>query len=180
MRYGRPGAAAEDRAAAPTAVDDGRDSEHGHGPAGGRKEFILETEEEHQFEQIEEWILLADRRLERLDAKIDRLGAAIDQMSHRLESVLTEMPTRRGINLYLVGGLIGGLAVGLAIMGITIGGFVGGLSSLRGEPAQMAPAPAYPSQPQAPIIIQMPSNSGSGQPMMVAPPAAVPPTTPAK
>ncbi|MEI6985952.1 MAG: hypothetical protein WCK65_07480, partial [Rhodospirillaceae bacterium] len=71
----------------------------------------------------------------------------------------------------------GGLAVGLAIMGITIGGFVGGLSSLKSGPQTAAPA-ATPYQPQAPIIIQMPS--GMMMPGLPSPQVstAPPPTLP--
>ncbi len=165
MRQGRQGLPAEERPAPPMEMDE---DEAGHG-------FALETEEDRRLGEIEEWMIRADRRLERVEAKLDRLGAAIDQLNTQLGTVLAEMPTRKGINLYLVGGLIGGLAVGLAIMGITIGGIVGGLSSLKPEPATMA-APAYPMpQAQAPIIIQMPSGA-SVQPM--APqqlPSALPP-----
>ena len=166
MRYGRSGDDASARAMA--AEDGGHESE---------SDFALESDEDRHFNQIEEWIILADRRLERLDARIERLTVAVDQMNAQLSAVLTEMPTRRGVNLYLVGGLVGGLAVGLAIMGITIGGFVGGLSSLKPNAASQVSAPpvAYPQQPQAPIIIQMPSNALSGAlPGALSQPVAIP------
>jgi hypothetical protein len=147
--------------------DHGQDHDPIGAPSGG---FPLETEYDRRFGQIEEWMILADRRLERLDAKIDRLGATIDQLNTQLQTVLVDMPTRSGINLYLVGGLVGGLAVGLAIMGVTIGGFVGGLSSLKPEPAQQPSAPSY-AAPQAPIIIQMPAGATAGPSAPVAVPA---------
>ncbi|MEI8396390.1 MAG: hypothetical protein WCF85_16780 [Rhodospirillaceae bacterium] len=156
-----------------------RDDDESEQAGGGRHDFALENEEEQRLGQIEEWIMLADRRLERLDAKIDRLGAVIDQLNTQLGTVLADLPTRRGINLYLVGGLIGGLAVGLAIMGITIGGFVGGLASLRPEAAPAsAPAYNYPPPSQAPIIIQVPSGSITGT--VPAPQPVAAPPAPAK
>ena len=129
------------------------DRDQGHGSSGG---FASQPGEGRSFSPTEEWMILADRRMERLEAKIDRMTEAVDQFNGQLHTLLTEMPTRKGINLYLVGGLVGGLAVGLAIMGITIGGLVSGLTSLKSEPTQLS-AP----QSQAPIIIQMPPGAMS-------------------
>ncbi|MEI6985825.1 MAG: inorganic phosphate transporter [Rhodospirillaceae bacterium] len=95
MRYGRPGGTTNEGQPASASGDD----EH--------NDFSIESDEDRQLAQIEEWLIMTERRLERLDAKIDRLGGAIDQLNTQLAAVLTEMPTRKGINLYLVGGLIG-------------------------------------------------------------------------
>jgi len=174
MRQGRPGGPLDER---PTAIPIDDDTRHDV-RNDGRHDGIADDDEDGRLGQIEDWILLADRRMERLDGKIDRLGAAIDELNGQLGKLLAEMPTRRGINLYLVGGLIGGLAVGLAIMGITIGGFVGGLSSLRPEMGRSLAPAAYPAQPQqAPIIIQMPPGALSGTSLPALP--AVVPAAPA-
>ncbi|MEI6560141.1 MAG: hypothetical protein WCO00_17220 [Rhodospirillaceae bacterium] len=185
MRHGRQSATVDERPG-PIDLDDHgldrdrdreRDHRHGAAAAAPADDFAPENDDERRLAQIEEWTALADRRLDRLDSKIDRLAVALDQLNTQLNAVLTEMPTRRGINLYLVGGLVGGLAVGLAIMGITIGGFVGGLSSLKPEAAQLAgPNPYQQAQPQ-PIIIQMPPGALSGLPLQMPqqqpqPPAA--------
>lgn len=158
MRQGRPTTPTEERpaGAVPVEIEDYRE-DHERDPGFGHG-FSPKAEDSGGFGPAEEWMILADRRMERLEAKIDRLNEAVDQFNGQLHTLLTVMPTRSGINLYLVGGLIGGLAVGLAIMGITIGGFVGGLTSLRPEPAPLA-GPSYAPQPQAPIIIQMPAGS---------------------
>ena len=190
MRHGRQGSPLDDRPG-PIDLDDHppererdreRDRDHRHGPAAhgpathgtATEDFPPENDDERRLARIDEWTALADRRMDRLDTKIERLAVALDQLNSQLNAVLTEMPTRRGINLYLVGGLVGGLAVGLAIMGITIGGFVGGLSSLKPEAAQLAAPGGYQqSQPQ-PIIIQMPPGALSGMPAQVLPPLAAP------
>ena len=187
MRHGLQSAPLDERPG-PIDLDDpppererDRERDHRHGPAAhgtashgtASDDFPPENDDERRLAQIEAWTVVADRRLDRLDAKIDRLGGALDQLNSQLNAVLTEMPTRRGINLYLVGGLVGGLAVGLAIMGITIGGFVGGLSSLKPEGAQMAGPGAYQQQPQ-PIIIQMPPGALSGMSAPMAQPLPVP------
>ncbi len=181
MRHGRQSAPVDER---PGPIDleneaperervHERERERGHRHSAPPGDFSPENDDERRLAQIEEWTAIADRRLDRLDSKIDRLAVALDQLNSQLNAVLTEMPTRRGINLYLVGGLVGGLAVGLAIMGITIGGFVGGLSSLRSNNVPMmspsvAPAPANP----APIIIQMPQGMGMMPGTMVPAPSA--------
>ena len=196
MRHGRQGAPLDERPG-PIDLDDPppereRDRErergdrserdHRHGPAAHSPppgDFPPENDDERRLAAIESWTAVADRRLDRLDTKIERLAVALDQLNSQLNAVLTEMPTRRGINLYLVGGLVGGLAVGLAIMGITIGGFVGGLSSLKPEAAQMAgPGTYQQSQPQ-PIIIQMPPGAlpGMSAPMAQPLPAPLPPVS---
>ncbi len=153
-----------------------RDHTHGYPQADDGRTFG-QAGDGRGFSPVEEWMILADRRMERLEAKIDRLGEAVDQFNGQLHTLLTDMPTRSGINLYLVGGLVGGLAVGLAIMGITIGGLVGGLTSLRPEPAQQS-GPSYAPPPQAPIIIQMPSGQMPLGPLpsgaIVSPSAPVP------
>ena len=157
----------------PPERDRDRDREHRHAPAD---DYPPENDDERRLAAIESWTGVADRRLDRLDARIERLAVALDQLNSQLNAVLTEMPTRRGINLYLVGGLVGGLAVGLAIMGITIGGFVGGLASLKPEAAQLAaPAAGYSAQPPQPIIIQMPPGALQGSGGMVMPVSPVPP-----
>lgn len=166
-RQGRPAGAADERQ-----VSQIEEAERPYERAGAEA-----GDDDSALGQIEDWIIVADRRMERLDAKIDRLGAAVDQLNLQLGELLNDMPTRKGINLYLVGGLVGGLAVGLAIMGITIGGFVGGLSSLRPEGGQAA-APAYPAPAPAPIIIQMPSGSLPGTGAVVAPAQPALPTAP--
>lgn len=147
--------------------DEDEGEEEGETPA---LEFSLETEMDRRLHQVEEWVILVDRRLERMDAKIDRLAEAVDHLSAQIN----DMPSRANINYYLVGGIVGGLAVGLAIMGVTIGGIVGGLSSLRPDYAAPVAAPA-PAQAPAPIIIQMPP--GAMLPGMGVPGAT--PATPA-
>jgi tetrahydromethanopterin S-methyltransferase subunit B len=143
------------------------DRDQGRGSGGA---FASPSGEGRSFSPTEEWMILADRRMERLEAKIDRMTEAVDQFNGQLHTLLTDMPTRKGINLYLVGGLVGGLAVGLAIMGITIGGLVSGLTSLKSEPAQLS-AP----QSQAPIIIQMPPGAmSSGSLATPLPPLPLP------
>ncbi len=171
MRHGRQSGPMDDRPG-PSDLDDGppeRERERDHRHAPSHDDFPPENDDERRLARIDEWTALADRRLERLDTKIDRLAVALDQLNSQFNAVLTEMPTRRGINLYLVGGLVGGLAVGLAIMGITIGGFVGGLSSLKPEAAQLAAPNAYQQQPPQPIIIQMPAGAMQGMVPMVSP-----------
>lgn len=146
-------------------ADAGEDEDDGGGDTPAL-EFSLETEMDRRLHQVEEWVILVDRRLERMDAKIDRLTEAVEHLGAQMG----EMPARTNINYYLVGGIVGGLAVGVAIMGVTIGGIVGGLSSLRPDyaapAAVQAPAPAAAP---APIIIQMPS--GAMLPGMVNPAA---------
>ena len=196
MRHGRQSAPLDER---PGPIDlddppperererergDRGERDHRHGAAGhgtAADDFPPENDDERRLAAIESWTAVADRRLDRLDTKIERLAVALDQLNSQLNAVLTEMPTRRGINLYLVGGLVGGLAVGLAIMGITIGGFVGGLSSLKPEAAQMAAPGGYQQSPPQPIIIQMPPGSMPGlAAQMAAPQLAPPPPAPGK
>ncbi|MEI7609856.1 MAG: hypothetical protein WCJ64_20945 [Rhodospirillaceae bacterium] len=200
MRHGRQSAPIDERPG-PIDLDDpppereherergrerDRERDHRQGPAADRHgaapadEFENENDDERRLAAVAAWTAVADRRLDRLDTKVERLAVALDQLNSQLNAVLTEMPTRRGINLYLVGGLVGGLAVGLAIMGITIGGLVGGLSSLKPEAAQMAPAGGYASQQPQPIIIQMPPGALGGMPAQMAPSLPAPLPAPAK
>ena len=184
MRHGRQSSSLDDRPG-PIDLDDhppererDRERDHRHGPAAhgtATDDFPPENDDERRLARIDEWTALADRRMDRLDTKIERLAVALDQLNAQLNAVLTEMPTRRGINLYLVGGLVGGLAVGLAIMGITIGGLVGGLSSLKPEAAQLAAPGGYQQSPPQPIIIQMPPGSMPGFAPQVAQPLPAPP-----